>query len=331
MTVTIGRRELLAALGGAAAAWPLAVRAQQGKMPVIGILASVSPAPYAPFIAAIKEGLRQTGYVEGRNVAIEYRWAEGQYDRLPQLASELVESGVAVMILVGGGATTTAAKAATATIPIVVVMGDDPVKTGAVVALNRPGGNVTGVSLLSVAMEAKRLQLLRELAPNVSVIAIVLNPNNPQADEQLQELQDAGHALGVQVEPFKAGSPSEIDTAFLNLVERRAGALLMAADAFFNTRREQFIVLSARHALPAIFPYREFPAAGGLMSYGTSLADAYRQEGIYAGRILKGEKPAEMPVQQAVKIELVINLQTAKSLGLTIPLALLGRADEVIE
>jgi putative tryptophan/tyrosine transport system substrate-binding protein len=325
------RREFITLLGGGAVAWPLAVRAQQGKMPVIGILASVSPAPYAPFIAAIKEGLRQTGYVEGRNVAIEYRWAEGQYDRLPQLASELVESGVAVMILVGGGATTTAAKAATATIPIVVVMGDDPVKTGAVVALNRPGGNVTGVSLLSVAMEAKRLQLLRELAPNVSVIAIVLNPNNPQADEQLQELQDAGHALGVQVEPFKAGSPSEIDTAFLNLVERRAGALLMAADAFFNTRREQFIVLSARHALPAIFPYREFPAAGGLMSYGTSLADAYRQEGIYAGRILKGEKPAEMPVQQAVKIELVINLQTAKSLGLTIPLALLGRADEVIE
>jgi putative tryptophan/tyrosine transport system substrate-binding protein len=325
------RREFITLIGGAAVAWPLAARAQQGKMPVIGILASVSPAPYAPFIAAIKEGLRQTGYVEGRNVAIEYRWAEGQYDRLPQLASELVESGVAVMILVGGGATTTAAKAATATIPIVVVMGDDPVKTGAVVALNRPGGNVTGVSLLSVAMEAKRLQLLRELAPNVSVIAIVLNPNNPQADEQLQELQDAGHALGVQVEPFKAGSPSEIDTAFLNLVERRAGALLMAADAFFNTRREQFIVLSARHALPAIFPYREFPAAGGLMSYGTSLADAYRQEGIYAGRILKGEKPAEMPVQQAVKIELVINLQTAKSLGLTIPLALLGRADEVIE
>jgi putative tryptophan/tyrosine transport system substrate-binding protein len=325
------RRRRFMALLGSAVVWPLAARAQQGKMPVIGILASVSPAPYAPFIAAIKEGLRQTGYVEGRNVAIEYRWAEGQYDRLPQLASELVESGVAVMILVGGGATTAAAKAATATIPIVVVMGDDPVKTGAVAALNRPGGNVTGVSLLSVAMEAKRLQLLRELAPNVSVIAIVLNPNNPQADEQLQELQDAGHALGVQVEPFKAGSPSEIDTAFLNLVERRAGALLMAADAFFNTRREQFIVLSARHALPAIFPYREFPAAGGLMSYGTSLADAYRQEGIYAGRILKGEKPAEMPVQQAVKIELVINLQTAKSLGLTIPLALLARADEVIE
>jgi putative ABC transport system substrate-binding protein len=324
------RREFITLLGSAAA-WPLAARAQQPAMPIIGILASVSPAPYAPFIAAIKEGLRQTGYVEGRNVAIEYRWAEGQYDRLPQLASELVQSGVAVMILVGGGATTAAAKAATATIPIVVVMGDDPVKTGAVAALNRPGGNVTGVSLLSVAMEAKRLQLLHELAPNVSVVAIVVNPNNPQADDQLHELQDAAHALGVQVEPFKAGSPSEIDTAFANLVQRRAGALLMAADAFFNTRREQFIVLSARHALPAIFPYREFPAGGGLMSYGTSLADAYRQEGIYAGRILKGEKPAEMPVQQAVKIELVINLQTAKSLGLAIPLPLLGRADEVIE
>ena len=318
-------------LGGAAAAWPLAARAQQPAMPVIGILASVSPGPYAPFIAAIKEGLQQTGYVEGRNVAIEYRWAEGQYDRLPQQAAELVGRGVAVIILVGGGPTTAAAKTATGTIPIVFISGDDPVKSGAVAALNRPGGNVTGVSLLTVAMEAKRLQLLHELVPNVGVVAIIVNPNNPQSDEQLQELQDAGHALGVQVEPFKAGSPSEIDTAFLNLVERRAGALLMAADAFFNTRREQFIVLSARHALPAIFPYREFPAAGGLMSYGTSLADAYRQEGIYAGRILKGEKPAEMPVQQAVKIELVINLQTAKSLGLTIPLALLGRADEVIE
>jgi putative ABC transport system substrate-binding protein len=326
----VKRREFIALLGSAAG-WPLAARAQQPAMPIIGILASVSPAPYAPFIGAIKEGLRQTGYVEGRNVAIEYRWAEGQYDRLPQLARELVESGVAVMILVGGGATTAAAKAATATIPIVVVMGDDPVKTGAVAALNRPGGNVTGISLLSVAMEAKRLQLLHEAAPNVSVVAIVVNPDNPQADGQLQELQDAAHTLGVQVEPFKARSPSEIDTAFTNLAGRRAGALLMAADAFFNTRREQFIVLTARHALPAIFPYREFTAGGGLMSYGTSLADAYRQEGIYAGRILKGEKPAEMPVQQAVKIELVINLQTAKSLGLSIPLPLLGRADEVIE
>jgi putative ABC transport system substrate-binding protein len=300
-------------------------------MPAIGILASVSAAPYAGFIEAIKEGLRQAGYVEGRNVAIEYRWAEGQYDRLPQQATELVDRGVAVIILVGGGATIAAAKAATATIPIVFIMGDDPVKSGAVAALNRPGGNLTGVSLLSVAMEAKRLQLLHELASNVGVVAIVVNPNNPQADEQLQELQAAARTLGVQVEAFKAGSPSEIDTAFANLVQRRAGALLMAADAFFNTRKEQFIVLSARHALPMIFPYREFPAAGGLMSYGTSLADAYRQEGVYAGRILKGEKPAQMPVQQAVKVELVINLQTARALGLTVPLPMLGRADEVIE
>jgi len=210
-------------------------------------------------------------------------------------------------------------------------MGDDPVKSGAVTALNRPGGNATGVNLLTVAMEAKRLQLLHELVPNVAVVAIIVNPNNPQAAEQLQDLQAAARTLGVEVEVFKAGSPSDIDTAFASLVGRRAGALLVAADAFFNTRREQFVVLTARHALPAIFHFREFAAAGGLMSYGPSLTDAYRQEGIYAGRILKGEKPAEMPVQQAVKIELVINLQTARALGLTIPLPLLGRADEVIE
>jgi putative tryptophan/tyrosine transport system substrate-binding protein len=326
----MNRREFVTLLGGAAA-WPAAARAQQSAMPVIGILASVSPAPYASYIAAVKEGLRQTGYVEGRNVAIEYRWAEGQYDRLPQQAIELVDRGIAVIVLVGGGPTTAAAKAATATIPIVFVTGEDPVKSGAVASLNRPGGNATGVSLLTVAMEAKRLQLLHELMPNAAVVAIIVNPNNPQADEQLQELQAAARTLGVQVEAFKAGSPSEIDAAFAKLVERRASALHIAADAFFNTRREQFVVLSARHALPAIFHFREFAAAGGLMSYGPSLTDAYRQEGIYAGRILKGEKPAEMPVQQAVKIELVINMQTARALGLTVPLPLLGRADEVIE
>jgi putative tryptophan/tyrosine transport system substrate-binding protein len=324
------RREIIALLGGAAA-WPLAASAQQPTVPVIGILASVSPAPYASYIAAVKEGLRQTGYVEGRNVAIEYRWAEGQYDRLPQQAIELVDRGIAVIVLVGGGPTTAAAKAATATIPIVFVTGEDPVKSGAVASLNRPGGNATGVSLLTVAMEAKRLQLLHELMPNAAVVAIIVNSNNPQADEQLQELQAAARTLGVQVEAFKAGSPSEIDAAFAKLVERRASALHIAADAFFNTRRQQFVVLSARHALPAIFHFREFAAAGGLMSYGPSLTDAYRQEGIYAGRILKGEKPAEMPVQQAVKIELVINMQTARALGLTVPLPLLGRADEVIE
>jgi len=271
------RRAFITLLGGAAAVWPLAAHAQQSVMPVIGILASVSPAPYARFIEAIKQGLREAGYVEGRNVAIEYRWADGQYDRLPQLATELVDRSVAV------------------------------------------------------ALEAKRLQLLHELVPSAAVVAIIVNPKNPQADQQLQELQAAARTLGVQVEAFKAGTPNEIDTAFANAVQRRAGALHMAGDAFFNTRKEQFVVLSARHVLPTGFSLREFPAAGGLMSYGPSLADAYRQQGIYAGRILKGEKPAEMPVEQAVKVELVINVQTAKTLGLNIPLPLLGRADEVIE
>jgi putative tryptophan/tyrosine transport system substrate-binding protein len=327
----VRRRELIALLGGAAAGWPVVVRAQQQPMPAVGILASVSPGPYARFIEAIKQGLREVGYVEGRNVAIEYRWANGQYDRLPQLAAELVDRGVAVIILVGGGPTTAAAKAATATIPIVFNTGEDPVKTGSVAALNRPGGNATGISLLTVAMEAKRLQLLHELVPTAAVVAIIVNPNNPQADQQLQELQAAARTLGVQVEAFKAGTPNEIDNAFANVVQRRAGALHMAGDAFFNTRKEQFIVLSARHALPTVFSLREFPAAGGLMSYGPSIANAYLQQGIYAGRILKGEKPAEMPVQQTVKVELVINVQTAKTLGLSIPLPLLGRADEVIE
>jgi ABC-type uncharacterized transport system substrate-binding protein len=327
----VRRRELIALLGGAAAGWPVVVRAQQQPMPAVGILASVSPGPYGRFIEAIKQGLREVGYVEGRNVAIEYRWAGGQYDRLPQLATELVDRGVAVIILVGGGPTTAAAKAATATIPIVFNTGEDPVKTGSVAALNRPGGNATGISLLTVAMEAKRLQLLHELVPSAAVVAIIVNPNNPQADQQLQELQAAARTLGVQVEAFKAGTPNEIDNAFANVVQRRAGALHMAGDAFFNTRKEQFIVLSARHALPTVFSLREFPAAGGLMSYGPSIANAYLQQGIYAGRILKGEKPAEMPVQQTVKVELVINVQTAKTLGLSIPLPLLGRADEVIE
>jgi putative tryptophan/tyrosine transport system substrate-binding protein len=327
----VRQRELIALLGGAAAGWPVVVRAQQQPMPAVGILASVSPGPYGRFIEAIKQGLREVGYVEGRNVAIEYRWANGQYDRLPQLAAELVDRGVAVIILVGGGPTTAAAKAATATIPIVFNTGEDPVKTGSVAALNRPGGNATGISLLTVAMEAKRLQLLHELVPTAAVVAIIVNPNNPQADQQLQELQAAARTLGVQVEAFKAGTPNEIDNAFANVVQRRAGALHMAGDAFFNTRKEQFIVLSARHALPTVFSLREFPAAGGLMSYGPSIANAYLQQGIYAGRILKGEKPAEMPVQQTVKVELVINVQTAKTLGLSIPLPLLGRADEVIE
>jgi putative ABC transport system substrate-binding protein len=240
------RRSFIALLGGAAVAWPLTARAQQSAMPVIGMLGSVSPVPHAPFVAAIKEGLQQTGYVEGRNVAIEYRWAEGQYDRLPQQATELVNRGVAVIILVGGGPTTAAAKVATATIPIVFITGEDPVKSGAVAALNRPGGNATGVSLLTVATEAKRLQLLHELVPNVAVVAIIVNPNNPQADEQLPALQAAAHTLGLQVQVFKASSPNEIDTAFANLVQQRAGAVVSAGDALFLTRREQLVVLPTR-------------------------------------------------------------------------------------
>ncbi len=324
------RREFFTLLGGTAA-WPLTASAQRPALPLIGILGSVSPAPYAGFVEAVKQGLRETGNIEGRDVAIQYRWAEGRYDLLPKLATELVGERVAVIILVGGGPTIAAAKAATATIPIVFLMGDDPVKAGVVAALNRPGGNVTGISLLTESMEPKRLQILHELVPNVAVVAVIVNPTNPQADHQLEDLTAAARTLGLQLEVFDASTPSEIDVAFTNLVERRPGALQMAADAFFNTRKEQFVVLSARHALPAIFPYREFPAAGGLMSYGTSLAAGYRQVGIYAGRILRGEKPAEMPVQQLVKVELVINLQTARSLGLTVPLPLIGRADEVIE
>jgi putative tryptophan/tyrosine transport system substrate-binding protein len=323
------RREFIATMGSAAA-WPLAARAQQRAIPLIGLLASVSP-PYEPFVAAIKDGLNHTGYVEGRNFAIEYRWADGHYDRLSQQARELVNHNVAVIMLVGGGPTIEAARAATTTIPIVFTMGDDPVKTGAVAALNHPGGNVTGISLLTEAMEPKRLQFLHELVPNVALIAILVNPNNPQADNQLRDLPAAASKLGVQLHVFKATTASEIEAAFANLVQQGAGALLMAADAFFNTQKEQFVALSVRYALPAIFPYREFPAAGALMSYGPSLADAYRKAGMYAGRILKGEKPAELPVQQEVKIELIINLQSARALSLTIPVPLLGRADEVIE
>ena len=325
----MNRRAIITLLGGAAT-WPIVARAQQAAMPVVGLLASVSP-PYEPFVSALKDGLQQTGYIEGRSVTIESLWAEGHYDRLPQQASELVRRRVAVIILVGGGPTIAAAKAATTTIPIVFTMGDDPVKTGAVAALNHPGGNVTGISLLTESMEPKRLQLLHELVPNVPVIAIIVNPSNPQADNQVHDLHGAAGDLGVQVQIFKASTPSEIEVAFARLVERGAGALLMAADAFFNTRREQFVVLSSRHALPTIFPYREFPAAGALMSYGPSLADAYRKAGNYAGRILEGEAPSDLPVQQAVKIELIINLQTARALGITVPLTLLGRADEVIE
>jgi putative tryptophan/tyrosine transport system substrate-binding protein len=306
------------------------VHAQQPHRPIVGILASVS-APYEPFLTAIKGGLRDAGYVDGENVVLEYRWADGQYERLPTQAAELARLGVSVIILVGGGPTVVAAKAATTTIPIVFTMGEDPVRTGAVAALNHPGGNITGVSLLSVQTEAKRLQLLHELSPRTIDIGVIINPNNPQAIEQAETYQTAATSLGIHAHIFHAGSADEIDQAFATLAQAPVGSLILAADAFYNTRAAQLVALSAQKAVPTMYAYRHFVTIGGLTSYGPSLAGAYRQAGNYAGRILRGEKPAELPVQQAEKFDFVINLKTAKGLGLTISPNLLALADEVIE
>jgi putative tryptophan/tyrosine transport system substrate-binding protein len=325
------RREFITVLGVAAAAWPHAARAQQASIPVVGFLSSASPVAWKPYLDAFRLGLNEAGYVEGRTVAIEYRWAEGQYERLPLLAADLVARNVALLVSTGGTPTALAATAATKTIPIVFTLGADPVKLGLVASLNRPGGNVTGVNLFVSQMEGKRLGLLRELVPAAALIAVLVNPNDQNAATQLKDVQEAAHALGQQIHILHATSDAELDAAFVTVRQVGAGALLVAGDPFFNSRRTYIVALAARHAIPAIYEQREYALAGGLMSYGTNLPDGYHQVGLYAARILKGESPADLPVVQSTKFQFVINLTTAKALGIAVPPMLSARADEVIE
>ena len=323
------RRELMLLLGGAMTA-ARALRAQQKAMPVIGYLGVAAPGPYDPRMAAFHQGLSETGYVEGQNVVIEYRWAEGRYDRLPALAADLVGRKVDVIVASGGSPSALAAKSETSTIPIVFSVGD-PVELGLVASLARPGGNLTGVSNMSVELNPKRLELLSELVPQAKVIALLVNQNNRNTERNIKDVQEAARAKGVQLSILKAGTESEIDAAFGSLAQLRAGALVVATDPFLNSRRDQLVALASRHAVPAIYYWREFATAGGLISYGPSLTAGYRHAGVYAGKILKGAKPADLPVQQPTTFELVVNLNTAKALGLTVPPSILARADEVIE
>jgi len=328
MTVTIGRRELLAALGGAAVAWPLAASARQ--MPVVGFLHGGSPGERAHVIAAFRQGLKETGYVEGENVAIVYRWAEDQLDRLPELAADLVRQQVAVLAT-GGNAATLVAKATT-TIPIVFIVNEDPVRLGLVASLARPGGSLTGVNFLAGELAAKRLELLRKLVPMATRVAVLVNPANATtAESTLRDVTPAARAMGLQILVLKAGTSREIDAAFDTFVRERPDALFVDPDPFFVSRRVQLVHLASRHAVPATYGLREFVEAGGLMSYGPTVADALRQVGTYTGCILKGAKPADLPVVQSSKFELVINHSTARMLGLTVPPSLLALADEVIE
>jgi len=331
MAIHIGRRELIVAIGGAIIGKPLAARAQQAAMPVIGFLGSTSPELWTIQLRAFQEGLGETGYIEGRNATIEFRWARGQYDRLPALAADLVRHQVAV-IVAAGTPSTLAAKSATTTTPIVFHSALDPIKAGLAASLNRPGGNITGVTTLGVELGLKRLEVLRALTPSAAVIGQLVNPSDSAlAAAEMREVRDAARAFGLHLQILNASTESEIKAAFTTLDELRADALLVGADPFFMTRREQIVAEAARHSIAAMYFTREYPAAGGLMSYGGNLSDTYRQAGIYAGRILKGDKPGDLPIQQLTKIELVLNLKTAKALGITFPITLLGRADEVIE
>jgi ABC-type uncharacterized transport system substrate-binding protein len=325
------RREFITLLGGAAAAWPLAARAQQAGAPVIGYLGAQSPTAFASRVTAFRQGLGEAGYVEGRNVAIEFRWAQGQHDRLPALAAELVARRVAVIVAPGGAPAAIAAKSVTTTIPIVFEMGADPIAMGLVTSLNRPGGHLTGVSSLNVEVTPKRLEILREAIPTATVVAVLLNPTSPTADSQLRNLQEAARALGLQLHVLHASTARDFDAVSASLLQLRASGLVVASDTFFATHSEQLAALTARHAVPAIHQSRDFTLAGGLMSYGGSFVESHRQAGVYTGRVLKGDKPADLPVQQVTKVELLINLKTAKALGVTFPLSLSGRADQVIE
>jgi putative ABC transport system substrate-binding protein len=329
--VAMRRRTFITLLGGAAATWPLVTQAQKPAIPVIGFLHSGSPKPTAHLVAAFRKGLGETGYLDGQNVAIEFRWAEGQYDRLPELAADLVRRRVAVIATPGSTPAALAAKAATTTIPIVFATGGDAIALGLVASLSRPGGNLTGYSLLNTELTAKRLGFLRELVPGAAHFVALVNPNSDLTNPAIKDLQAGAATIGLQIEILSAGSDHEIDAAFASLAQKPGSTLIVTPDQFLASRDAQIVALAARHAVPAIYPLREYSIAGGLISYGPNFADAYQQVGIYTGRILKGEKPADLAVQQSTKFELVINLKTAKALGLTVPFGLLNAADEVIE
>jgi putative tryptophan/tyrosine transport system substrate-binding protein len=325
------RRDFITGITGAAAAWPLAARAQQAATPVVGYLGTGSSGAGQELVSAFHRGLKEAGYIEGQNVRIEYRWAEGQYQRLPTLAVELVQRRPTVIVTTGGSRAALAAEAATTKIPIIFSAGDDPIETGIVSSLNRPNGNVTGATFLTTVLEAKRLELLHELVPSVSVIALLVNPSAGEAKAQAQQAQEAADRLGVKLIVLDAASEDAIDASFDTMIRERVGAVVVASTAFFFSRRKQLIVLAARHAIPAIYQLREFTTDGGLMSYGASATTTYHQVGIYTGRVLNGERPADLPVVQPSKFELVINLRTAKALGVTVSNAMQLLADEVIE